>query len=182
MDGLSYVALCTYCAIGGVGVKGADVAGLAVYLADVLCEIPAVGVPDAVFADGEGACGGGLGGVPEDVPEGGGCCAREVSGGDLEVVNSEPPHGSSPVGRVSVDTRPTALTAVGRFAVDVALVRCYFVVGAYLLRGSALPLSRVFESQSIQLHKKHHPRGVMLFCVVGRKCPSKKLQVRIYLL
>ena len=60
---------------------------MAVYLADVFGEVPAVGVPDAVFADGVGACGGGLGGVPEDVPEGGGCCAREVAGGDLEVAS-----------------------------------------------------------------------------------------------
>ena len=112
--------------------------------------------------------------------KGRGGVAREVAGGDLEVVDSEPPHGSSPSGRVlrtrpacltavgSLDsdsphrvltppgrvlrTRPTALTAVGRLAVDVALVKCYFVVGAYLLRGSAFPLSCV---------------------ILGRKCPLK---------
>ena len=125
--------------------------------------------------------------------KGRGCCAREVAGGDLEVVDSDSPHrvltpservlrtrpacltavGSldsnsphrvlTPSGRV-LRTRPAALTAVGRLAVDVALVRCYFVVGAYLLRGSAFPLRVVCSNPcQFQLHKKHHPQGVMLF-------------------
>ena len=87
LDGLGDVTFFGYGSVGGVGVEGADVAGLAVYLADVLCEIPAVGVPDAVFADGEGACGGGLGGVPEDVPKTRRGVAGEVAGGDLEVAS-----------------------------------------------------------------------------------------------
>lgn len=44
-------------AVGGVSVGGADVAGLAVDLADVLRQIPAVGEPCAVFLNGEGAGG-----------------------------------------------------------------------------------------------------------------------------
>ena len=42
----------------GVGVGGADVAGGAEDFADILGEVPAVGEPGAVFADGKGAGGG----------------------------------------------------------------------------------------------------------------------------
>ena len=35
LDGLRYVTFFGYGSVGGVGVEGADVAGLAVYLADV---------------------------------------------------------------------------------------------------------------------------------------------------
>ena len=44
--------------------------------------------------------------------------AREAAGGDLEAVDSDSPHRVlTPPGRV-LRTRPTALTAVGRFVVD----------------------------------------------------------------
>ena len=35
LDGLRYVTCCGYCSVGGVGVEGADVAGLAVDFTDV---------------------------------------------------------------------------------------------------------------------------------------------------
>ena len=49
----------------------------------------AVGVPCAVFAEGEGACSYGLGRVPVEVPEGRGVAAREVEGCDLQVAPVE---------------------------------------------------------------------------------------------
>ena len=42
---------------GRVGVGGADVAGGTEDFADILRQIPAVGEPGAVFADGKGAVG-----------------------------------------------------------------------------------------------------------------------------
>ena len=49
LDGLGYITFFRYLAVGGVGVGSADVAVLAVELADVLGEVPAVGVPGAVL-------------------------------------------------------------------------------------------------------------------------------------
>ena len=51
-DSLLYITFCRYLAVGGVGVGGAEVAVLAVEFANVLSEIPAVGVPGAVLLDG----------------------------------------------------------------------------------------------------------------------------------
>ena len=44
-------------AIGGIDITAADVAGGAVYLTDILRQIPAVGVPGAVLLDGQRAGG-----------------------------------------------------------------------------------------------------------------------------
>ena len=63
LDGLGDIAVCCDFSVGGVGVGGAEVAVLAEDFADVLGEIPAVGVPCAVFADGQRACGDRLSGV-----------------------------------------------------------------------------------------------------------------------
>ena len=60
LDGLGDIAICRDFSVGGVAVGGAEVAVLAEDFADVLGEIPAVGVPGAVFADGQGARGNGL--------------------------------------------------------------------------------------------------------------------------
>ena len=57
LDGLGDISVCCDFSIGGVGVGGAEVAGGAEYFADVLGEVPAVGEPGAVFADGKGAGG-----------------------------------------------------------------------------------------------------------------------------
>ena len=83
LDGLSYIALCGYGAIGGVGVGGADVAVGIVEFTDVFGEVPAVGVPGAVFLDGQRAGSRGLCRIPEDVPERRVCGAGEVAAGDL---------------------------------------------------------------------------------------------------
>ena len=61
-----------------------------------------------VLRDGEGASGGGLGGIPEDEPEAWGGGAGEVAGGDLQVAT-----------------------------VDVAVVKGYGTVGGYLFRSAA---------------------------------------------
>ena len=52
LDGLGDIASRCDCAVGGVGIGGADVAGGAVDFADVLRQIPAVGVPGAVLLEG----------------------------------------------------------------------------------------------------------------------------------
>ena len=56
-------------AIGGVGIAGAKGAVVAVYLADVLGQIPAVGIPGAVLLERQRAGGDLQRGVPGDVPE-----------------------------------------------------------------------------------------------------------------
>ena len=58
-------------AVGGVGVSGADVAGGAEDFAHVFGEVEAVGVPGAVFLDGERAGSNGLRGIPCDQPQAG---------------------------------------------------------------------------------------------------------------
>ena len=70
---------------GRVGVGGADVTGGTEYFADILRQIPAVSVPCAVFADGKGAGGDGLSGVPCDKPQTRMAGAGEVAGGNLEI-------------------------------------------------------------------------------------------------
>ena len=108
MDGLLHIAFCAHFAVGGVGVGGADVAGGAVDFADVLGQIPAVGVPGGVFLDGQRARGDGLGRVPGDEPERRMRGAREITAGDLQVA-----------------------------AVEVALVQRDIAVHRDLLRGAA---------------------------------------------
>ena len=69
LDGLGDISFCRYLAVGGVGVEGADVSVLSVDFADVLRQVPAVGIPGGVFLDGQRAGGYGLGRVPGDEPE-----------------------------------------------------------------------------------------------------------------
>ena len=69
LDGLGCVTVGGYSSIGGVGVGGADVVVGIVEFADVFGEVPAVGVPRAVFLDGQRSGCYRLSRVPEDVPE-----------------------------------------------------------------------------------------------------------------
>ena len=78
-----------YFTIGGVGVGGADVTVVAVELADVFGQIPAVSVPCAVLLDGQRAGGYRLGGIPGDEPECRVVAAGEVTAGDLQVASIE---------------------------------------------------------------------------------------------
>ena len=89
-------------------IAAADVAGGAVYLTDILRQIPAVGIPGAVFLDSQRAGGDVLRGVPGNVPQRGVVAAGEVDAGNLQVA-----------------------------AVDVALMQRDTAVGGYLLRCAA---------------------------------------------
>lgn len=57
------------------------------YFADVFRHIPAVGVPSAVLADGQGARGDGVGGIPCEQPQARVIGAGEVAGGNLQVTS-----------------------------------------------------------------------------------------------
>ena len=70
---------------GRIGVGGTRITGRAEYFTDVFGEVPAVREPEAVFADGKGASGDGLGGVPGDEPKRGMVAASEVDAGNLQV-------------------------------------------------------------------------------------------------
>ena len=85
LDGLSDAAGGGYLAVGGVCVGGCDVAGGAEYLAHVLGEVKSVGVPGAVFLDGQGTGGDGLGGVPGDEPKTRVVATGEVDAGNLQI-------------------------------------------------------------------------------------------------
>ena len=76
-------------AVRGVVVGRGDGAVRLVEFGDVLREVVAVGVPCAVFAEGEGARRYGLGRVPVEEPEGRGVAAREAEGRDLQVATVE---------------------------------------------------------------------------------------------
>ena len=58
-NSLLYITFCRYLTVGGVGIGGADVAVLAVDFADVLRQVPAVGVPGGIPLDGQRARSGG---------------------------------------------------------------------------------------------------------------------------
>ena len=108
LDSLLYITFCRYLAVGGVGVGGAEVAVLAVELADVLRQIPTIGVPGAVLLDGQRAGGYGLRRVPGDIPQRGVVAAGEVDAGHLQIA-----------------------------AVDIALVQRHIIAHSYLLGGAA---------------------------------------------
>ena len=72
-------------AIGGVSVVRTDIAGRTVHLADVLRQIPAIGVPCAVLLERQRAGGGILRGVPGNVPQRGVVTAGKVDAGNLQV-------------------------------------------------------------------------------------------------
>ena len=85
LNGLLGVAGCRYHAVGGVGIGGADVAVLAVELADILGEIPAASVPGAVFLDSQWMGGYGLVGVPDNIPESGVMAAGKLDACNLQI-------------------------------------------------------------------------------------------------
>ena len=76
-------------AVRGVVVGRGNGSVRLVEFGDVFREVVAVGVPCAVFAEGEGARRYGLDRVPVEVPEGRGVAAREVEGRDLQVATVE---------------------------------------------------------------------------------------------
>ena len=94
--------------MGRICIAGSDITGGPKYFADVLGEIPAVGVPGAVFAYSKGARCDGLGGVPSEKPERRMGGTGEVATGNLQIA-----------------------------AVDVSLMKRYIAVGCYLFRSSA---------------------------------------------
>ena len=80
LDGLGDISGGCYLPKGRVGVVGADVAVLAVYLTDVFCEVPTVGVPCAIFLDSQRAGGVCLRGSPRNQPQARVGSASEVAG------------------------------------------------------------------------------------------------------
>ena len=72
---------------GRVAVGGGEGAAGGVELADVLGEVPAIGVPGAVDLDGQRTGGDGLRDVPCDVPERGVMAAGEVDAGNLQIAS-----------------------------------------------------------------------------------------------
>ena len=80
LDGLGDISGGCYLPKGGVGVVGADVAVLAVDFADVFGEIPTIGVPCAVFLNGQRAGGDRLGRIPRNQPQARVGSAGEVAG------------------------------------------------------------------------------------------------------
>ena len=89
---------------GGVGVGCGDVTVGAVELADVLGEVPAIGVPGAVDLDGQRTRGDRLGWIPGEQAHHRVMAAGKVDSGDLQVAS-----------------------------VDEAAVECYAAVDGYLL-------------------------------------------------
>ena len=89
LNRLCHIPGCVHLTVGGVAVGGADVAGGAEDFADVLGQIPAVGVPGAVFADGKRTRGNGLSRVPGEEPQAGVAGAGEVATCELQVTAVE---------------------------------------------------------------------------------------------
>ena len=85
LNRLCHIPGCVHLTVGGVAVGGADVAGGAEDFADILRQVPAVGVPGAVFADGQGARGNRLSRVPGEEPQTGVVTASEVATSELQV-------------------------------------------------------------------------------------------------
>ena len=138
LEGLGDITSRCDCAVGGVGIGGADVAGGAVDFADVLRQIPAVGVPGAALLDGQRARGDGLGGVTR---------RHHIAGSPLrgkhalQFVQSP----SEPSGAFPGDIPQCRVGCAGEVErcnlqvapVDVALVQRDTAVGGYLLRCAA---------------------------------------------
>ena len=91
LNWLGDVASGGYRAKGGVGVGGADVASGTEDFAHVFGEVEAVGVPGAVFLDGERTGSDRLGGIPRNQPQGGMIGAGEVYTGNLQIATVNEP-------------------------------------------------------------------------------------------
>ena len=89
LEGLCDVSVGGHFTIGRVVVRGYNASFVVEQLTDILREIPAVGVPRAVFANSKGAGGDELGRIPEDVPDVGGAFGCQVAGCYLEVASVE---------------------------------------------------------------------------------------------
>ena len=89
LDGLGDITVCCDFAVGGIGISGADVTSGAVEFADILRQVPAVGVPGGIFLDGQRAGGYRLGRIPADEPESRVRGTGEVDTGDLQVAAVE---------------------------------------------------------------------------------------------
>jgi len=87
LDRLIEGATWAWQAEGGIGVGSGDGAGGGIELADILGEIPAVGVPGAVDLDSQRTGSNGFDGVPCDVPQGRVGSAGEVDAGNLQVAS-----------------------------------------------------------------------------------------------
>ena len=85
LDGLGDIAVCRDFSVGGVAVGSPEVAVLSEDFADVLRQIPTIGVPGAVLADGKRASGYRLRRIPGDKPQAGMVTAGEITTGDLQV-------------------------------------------------------------------------------------------------
>ena len=70
-----------------VCVRGSDVAMLTIYLADVLCQIPAIGIPCAVLLDGKRTSSYRLRRIPGEEPQAGMITASEVAACNLQVAS-----------------------------------------------------------------------------------------------
>ncbi len=117
LDGLSNVAGGGRLPEGRIGVGGTRITGRTEDFTDVLGEVPTVREPRAVFADGKGASGNGLGGIPGYEPESRLVAAGEVDTGDLQVAT-----------------------------IDVTLVECDAAVdGHFLVGAAALAVVRAFH-------------------------------------
>ena len=108
LDGLGDISGGCYLPKGRIGVVGADVAVLAVDLADVFCEVPAIGVPGGIFLDGERAGGGGLRRIPCNQPQAGMVTASQITASYLEVA-----------------------------AVQIAMMECYGTIDGHLFGSAA---------------------------------------------
>ena len=108
MNRLGNVTGGCYLAEGGVGVGCSDVTIGAVELANILGEVPAIGVPGAVKLDCQRAGGDRLGRIPQEQAHHRVVAAGEVDSGDLQVAS-----------------------------VDEAAVECYAAVGAHLFVAAA---------------------------------------------
>ena len=87
LNGLGDVAGACYLAEGGVSIGGCNVTAGGIEFADVLGQVPAVGVPRAVNPNGQRAGSDGLGRIPGDEPECRMIAAGEVERGNLEIAS-----------------------------------------------------------------------------------------------
>ena len=111
---------------------------LTVDFADVLCQIPAIGIPCAVLLDGKRTSSYRLRRIPGDIPESGMMDAGEVDAGNLQIV-----------------------------AVDIALMKCDNAVDDYfLVRASAIGIIGIFYDHVVFAVRERY--GAILCVVHGR--------------
>ena len=137
MDGLGGAACGGDIAVGGVGIGGVDVTGGAEYLAHVLGEVKAVGVPCAVLLDSQRA---GSDGLTRRHP----IAASPLRGKLASRFVQSPSEPSGALGRIPSDEPKPRVVAAGEVdagdlqvtAVQIALVQRYGTVDVYLLEAA----------------------------------------------